>query len=273
MQEVPEELSKNFKMQRLSDFYYAWGAGAADFNHDGVLDVVAGPHIYWGPGYTTHREIYLQQATNPADEYTRDDWMQFVADFTGDGWADVLNCSFSGNPGCFLYVNPKGESRRWDKHLVIPAYQTEIGVLKDIDGDGKPELVYGAQGQMRYAKPDPANPDGDVGGPQRVGGRTVHRPRHRRRRHQRRRPAGHHQSVRLVGAPARGQQERAVGFPPAGVCPVRAHPHGRQRDGRLRRQRRRQERRGDGAGRARVGPGVVRAEARRPTGPSPSSST
>ena len=42
--------------------------------------------------------------------------------------------------------------------LVVPTYQTEIGVLHDIDGDGKPELVYGAEGQMRYAKPDPANP-------------------------------------------------------------------------------------------------------------------
>ena len=25
-----------FRMQRLSDFYYSWGAGAADINHDGV---------------------------------------------------------------------------------------------------------------------------------------------------------------------------------------------------------------------------------------------
>ena len=30
--------------------------------------------------------------------------------------------------------------------------------VHDIDGDGKPELVYGGEGQMRYAKPDPANP-------------------------------------------------------------------------------------------------------------------
>jgi hypothetical protein len=155
-----EQTSSRFKMQRLSDFYYSWGAGAADINHDGVMDVISGPHVFFGPDYTTHREIYLQLTTNPSDEYTRDDWMQFVSDFTGDGWADVLNCSFSGNPGCFLYVNPKGENRRWDRYLVIPAFQTEIAILKDLDGDGKPELVYGAQGQMRYAKPDPANPTG-----------------------------------------------------------------------------------------------------------------
>lgn len=157
----PEQTSGNFRMQRLSDFYYSWGAGATDVNHDGTLDVVSGPHVYYGPDYTKRSEIYLQLTTNPSDNYTTDAWMQFVGDFTGDGWGDALNCSFAVNTGCFLYVNPKGEPRRWDKHLVVRAYQTEIGVLHDLDGDNKPELVYGAEGQMRYAKPDPANPTGE----------------------------------------------------------------------------------------------------------------
>jgi 3-keto-disaccharide hydrolase/VCBS repeat protein len=155
-----EELSKNFRKQQLSDFYYAWGAGAADFNHDGVIDIVAGPHVYQGPDYSSRREIYAQIATNASDEYTRDCWMQFVGDFTGDGWADVITASFSGTPGVWLYVNPKGEARRWDKYLVVEGFNTEIAVLRDVDGDGKNELVYGGQGQMRYAKPDPANPTG-----------------------------------------------------------------------------------------------------------------
>jgi hypothetical protein len=77
-------------------------------------------------GRTTRRiGDLLALTTNPSDEYTRDDWMQFVGDFTGDGWPDVINCSFSGNRGVWLYVNPKGESRRWDKHLVVPDYQSE----------------------------------------------------------------------------------------------------------------------------------------------------
>ena len=38
-----EKTSSNFRMQRLNDFYYSWGAAAADFNHDGVLDIAAGP--------------------------------------------------------------------------------------------------------------------------------------------------------------------------------------------------------------------------------------
>jgi hypothetical protein len=87
--------------------------------------------------------------------------MQFSSDFTGDGWADVINASFSGaNAGVTLYVNPKGEARRWDSYRVVSSQQTEIAVLRDLDNDGKPEFVYGAQGAMHYARPDPANPTG-----------------------------------------------------------------------------------------------------------------
>jgi hypothetical protein len=156
---LPEKTSSSFRKQRLSDFYYSWGADAADFNHDGVLDVVSGPYIYYGPDYTTFREVYLGQSSNPATEYTNDDWMQFTADFTGDGWSDVVTCNFTRpNQGCFLYVNPKDEHRRWDKCQAVSSIQTEIAMVKDVDGDGKPEIVYGADGYVRYAKPDPSNP-------------------------------------------------------------------------------------------------------------------
>jgi hypothetical protein len=154
----PETISGNFGMQKLSDFYYSWGAGAADVNHDGVMDVISGPHVYYGPDYISHNEIYTTVAANPSTEYTTADWMQFVGDFTDDGWADAINCSFSGNPGVWLYVNPKGEARRWDKHLVVEQFNSEIAVTKDLFGDGKLELVYGGGGFVRYAHPDPANP-------------------------------------------------------------------------------------------------------------------
>ena len=36
----------------------------------------------------------------------------------------------------------------------------EVSVMKDIDGDGKPDLVYMGGGALRWAKPDPANPTG-----------------------------------------------------------------------------------------------------------------
>ncbi|MFL6414138.1 MAG: FG-GAP-like repeat-containing protein [Bryobacteraceae bacterium] len=156
---IPEKTGPQFRKQRLSDFYYSWGAGAGDFNHDGVMDVVAGPYIYFGPDYTHYREVYLAHTSNPGTEYTQEAWMQYSADFTGDGWPDVVNGNYtSPDLGITLYVNPRGEKRRWDKFTVVPAYQSEIGMVRDIDGDGRPEMVYMAEGYVRYAKPDPAKP-------------------------------------------------------------------------------------------------------------------
>ena len=158
----PEEVGSGFRMQRLSPFYYGWSAAAADFNHDGKMDIVSGPFIYFGPDYLTSREIYPAEAYNASTQYSMNDWVEHAYDFTGDGWPDVLTTSHAGGgkDGAVLYVNPKGESRRWDKYKVVPVIQSEETVMKDVDGDGKPELVYEAEGYMRYAKPDPANPTG-----------------------------------------------------------------------------------------------------------------
>ncbi|HTS27003.1 MAG TPA: FG-GAP-like repeat-containing protein [Bryobacteraceae bacterium] len=155
-----ETVSSRFRMQRLNDHFYGWSQAAADVNRDGILDVIAGPYYYLGPDYTTYREIYAARTINPSNQYPNDCWVQLAADFNGDGWPDVLTTSHSGGAGAILYVNPKGELRRWDSYKVIPTIQTEITLLRDVDGDGKPELVYGAEGQVRYAKPDPANPTG-----------------------------------------------------------------------------------------------------------------
>jgi len=154
----PERTSSHFRMQRLDEFYYSWGIAAADINHDGVMDLVAGPYYYLGPDYTKRREIFAAATYSPSTQYAGQSWLNFVSDFTGDGWPDVVTAG-AGRPTT-LYVNPKGEARRWDKYVVIPQSNTEISLLKDIDGDGHPDLVLGIGGVLSWASPDPANPTG-----------------------------------------------------------------------------------------------------------------
>jgi hypothetical protein len=152
--EPKEEVSPHFRMQRISDFYYGWCAAAADINRDGILDVISGPFYFLGPDYTGRREFTAARTYNPSNQFSQG-MVNFAYDFTGDGWPDILMVD---QRPIYLYVNPRGESRRWDRYNVVPQASTEIELLKDIDGDGKPEVLFGGDGAMEYAKPDPSNP-------------------------------------------------------------------------------------------------------------------
>jgi Domain of Unknown Function (DUF1080)/FG-GAP-like repeat len=156
-QTAPEKTSVNFRRQQISDFYYSMTAAAADFDHDGNLDIVSGPYIYYGPDFTKRREISLAETTSPSTSFNQF-WVEYAADFTGDGWPDIVNVSYGGNGGVTLYVNPKGENRRWDSYKVVSNVQSEIALMADIDGDGNPAIVFMGDGYVSYAKPDPAHP-------------------------------------------------------------------------------------------------------------------
>jgi hypothetical protein len=153
-----EQVSPRFTIRRLNTGYYGWGAATSDVNHDGTLDVISGPFYYLGPNFTEQRRYREGPLFNPESSFAPD-MVNLSADFTGDGWPDVL--SSLGNRHMDLYVNPAGESRRWDKFSVLPTISSEIVLLKDLDKDGKAEVIFGqsiANGGYAWAKPDPANP-------------------------------------------------------------------------------------------------------------------
>lgn len=165
-----------FKRVQLSDQFWCEGASFADFDNDGVNDVVSGPWWYQGPGYTNRHEIYAPQATfrlklgpmttvtvpgyegalGVANTYS-DNFFAFPRDFNGDGWMDVLVIGFPGKSTQW-FENPKSGDRHWPRHVVFDQTDNESPTFADITGDGKPELVCITRGQYGYAAPDWADP-------------------------------------------------------------------------------------------------------------------
>jgi hypothetical protein len=151
-----------FRERKLTDMFYSEGIAVGDLNRDGVQDVVAGPFYYLGPDYNLAREIYTPKTFNPNTPPYTDSFLNYVYDFNGDGWPDVLKINFEG---AYLYLNPRGEARHWDVYRVVNGIAAETTQFVDIDGDGRPELVISqSRGthtqtcQIGYAKPDWSDP-------------------------------------------------------------------------------------------------------------------
>jgi len=162
----------SFKRIELSDQFWCEGANAADFNHDGHLDLVAGPWWWEGPDFAKKHEIYEPNATFklPLGALTTvevpgyegglghknaysDNFFAYPQDFNGDGWLDVLFIGFPGKVTSW-YENPKGGDSHWTRHVIFSQTDNESPDFTDITGDGKPELVCITQGAYGYAEPD-----------------------------------------------------------------------------------------------------------------------
>jgi hypothetical protein len=153
--ENPTEIvGARFKAIKVEDFYLGWSMAAGDFNKDGSMDVTVGNRYYLGPNFTVSHELYLAQPFNPAKEYSPA-MVNWAGDYTGDGWDDILVAE-SRAPA--LYVNPRGESRRWTRHTISPQVVSESIMFHDINGDGKLDPVFSGGGVVQWITPDPANP-------------------------------------------------------------------------------------------------------------------
>ena len=175
------------------------------------MDIVSGPFIFLGPDFTKVREFYMALSTNPSTSFSSN-WLEFAGDFTGDGWPDVLLASTSNTR---LYVNPKGEPRRWDSIAGSRAAGAQrVGSVGD-EGHRRRrqtrsrvrERRRDAMGEARSGQPDRTMAL-DAG----WRARHLRGARHRRRRHQRRRPRRHSQCLRMVGT-AREGHDRDVDVP------------------------------------------------------------
>lgn len=65
-------------------------------------------------------------------------------DLDGDGERElVTNAAYCGRPGLFAYKQGKDIRKPWRKHTIECPRFAEGTAVADLDGDGKPEIVYG----------------------------------------------------------------------------------------------------------------------------------
>jgi hypothetical protein len=152
-----EPAADSFTRQQLTDVYFSEGANAGDVNHDGKPDVVYGPFWYEGPSFKTAHEIYPPKP-QPIEAYA-DIFFNWVYDFNGDGWNDVLVVGFPGTPA-YVYENPQanGLASHWKKHAIFDSVANESPQFVNIVGDERPELVCTFDGFFGYASIDWQHP-------------------------------------------------------------------------------------------------------------------
>lgn len=146
----------NFKKLRLSEQFYAEGAYFGDFNRDGKLDVVAGPFWFEGPDFQKRHEYRPAKAYDPK-EYS-DNFLTYAGDCNSDGWTDIVCVPFPGKEG-YWFENPAGKDAAWKQHLYYPMVGNESPLWADVNGDGRPELIFCNEGYLGYAGPDLKQPD------------------------------------------------------------------------------------------------------------------
>src|SRR5262249_16081877 len=129
------------------------GVAVADVNRDGRLDLIAGNVWYEAPDWIPH-EIRPAPDFDPAAGYSNS-FINFAADVAADGWPDLPLIGFPGKEAVWLET-PRGGEGPWREHLICHSACNESPAFADVDGDGRPELVFAYdEEQMAWFEPGP----------------------------------------------------------------------------------------------------------------------
>ncbi len=114
-----------------------------DMNRDGRLDIVSGENWYEqlpprpgsGPRFVKHKFRQL-----PYTDYYLEDLSDLAIDVNGDGYPDVVSCSYWSHPLTW-WENPRQPGKLWQEHVMETGSPVEFAFLVDILNTGKPRQL------------------------------------------------------------------------------------------------------------------------------------
>lgn len=120
---------------------HAEGITTMDMNNDGYTDLLSGAYWYENPGPQGGDWKQHQYRTVDIHGEFVSDCGEWTIDVNHDGAPDIVTTGWISN-GLWWYENPKDphSTAMWKKHLITDTYDTEGGVMADINGDGKPDI-------------------------------------------------------------------------------------------------------------------------------------
>lgn len=126
--------------------YRYGGVAAADFNHDGLMDVVGTTYSPWRfeVSFRTEAGTYDEAVPYPVDDQSgsAQPGRVYAGDFNNDGWADIAITSDGWLSDTCVYLNQGDGTFGSEIRLHMNGYYYgNSGVLGDVNGDGNLDIV------------------------------------------------------------------------------------------------------------------------------------
>ena len=151
-----------FTTRALAMDHVAEGADVGDIDGDGVIDLVAGPRWYKGPGFALGGTVIANPPTFTRDQYSTF-FLTFVDDVNGDGRPDVIAIGDAGGANGTRHAErllvPKSRPRRTSRcpgrrrPSTGGSLRTSRPRYVNLLGDAKRELVFMTDQRLGYARP------------------------------------------------------------------------------------------------------------------------